>query len=154
QFTKFNLDKVQKLDPVKTKDVSIYSYDLRIEDIDGTVHQLDKFKGEVVFINFWASWCVPCLAEFSSLSVLIQKLPEVRFAIIGLEDAKSFKKYISKTKHELPFYRQLTPLPGQINPSAVPSSFVIDRDGKVIYKYLGAADWESNQVADQIKSLL
>lgn len=133
---------------------SIYRYDVQLIDADGERVSLSSFNGKPVFLNLWASWCVPCLAEFEGLEELRSAMPEFTFVTMNIEAQPAFERYLEKTSVDLPFYRAATPLPGELTPDAIPASYVLDEEGNVIYSFTGAADWSNPKVVEQLRKLL
>jgi len=153
EFTRWRLDAPQYIES-KAPSQTLYRYDIRIEDVNGEVQSLSEFKGKPVFLNMWASWCVPCIAELPSLEDLQASLPELTFVFLNFESKEVFDRFVASSKFEVPYYRVTTPLPGELTPKAIPASYILDADGQVIYQFTGAADWANPKVAEQIKKLL
>lgn len=133
---------------------SLVYFPFQIVSAAGDTTMLSQLVGEPMFISFWASWCVPCLAEFPSMQHLQEEMPNVQFVFISGEDKEAFEKYVDKSSHAYPFYRQLSKTPHQLNHEVIPASFLVDENGKVVFKHLGAADWEDESVVNELKSLL
>lgn len=133
---------------------SVYDFPFQIMDADGDTFMLGERRGKPMFINFWASWCVPCLAEFSSLEEFQTHFSDVEFMYISAESIEDFEQYVQKTPHELPFYRQMSKVPTQLRHGAIPASYLIDAEGNVIFQHIGAADWDDDETIFEIKALL
>lgn len=153
QYAEFGLEQRGKMEQVK-QSPEVLNYDLRVEDVNGVVTPWNDWKGEPMLVTFWASWCIPCLAEFGSFAQLHEALPELQLRMINLEDRAAFQHYMKSPGELLPFYRQVTPLPPNINPSALPATYLIDAEGKLILKRNGAADWSDPTVIDQLRAYL
>ena len=133
----------------------VFVSDVELLDANGEHHLLSDFKGKPLFINFWASWCVPCLAEFPSLKDLEAQLgDDVEFLFITNEGQKGFEKYLRSREGRHGFYRQLTRLPAPLAHTAIPASFLIDTSGEVIFAKFGAADWGAEETVGEVKRLL
>jgi thiol-disulfide isomerase/thioredoxin len=153
QYTAFNLEQRGKMETVKQAP-AVLNYDLRVEDVDGAITPWNDWKGEPILVNFWASWCVPCLAEFESFTRLQNELPTLELRMINLEDRAAFQHYMKSPGELLPFYRQVTPLPPNINPSDLPATYLIDAEGNLLLKRNGASDWSDPAVIAQLRTFL
>ncbi len=115
-------------------------------------------KGKVVFINFWASWCPPCRAEMPSLDELYKKLQnDDRFVFLFInedEDKSKAIKYLEKNHFTIPLYSRLGDVPNEIFSGTLPTTVVIDKDGKVVLKHEGLAGYNTDAFIRQLKDLL
>ncbi|MEQ9186144.1 MAG: TlpA disulfide reductase family protein [Cryomorphaceae bacterium] len=153
EFTRFRLDAPEYISSGSVTE-SLYRYDIRIQDVDGNIQPLAAYKGQPVFINMWASWCVPCIAEFPGLEKLKEQLFELEFVALNIEQAEVFQRFVTSTEVELPYYRVTSPLPSELTPNAIPASYILNAEGQVIYAFTGAADWSNPKVAEQIRKLI
>lgn len=115
-------------------------------------------KGKVVFINFWASWCPPCRAEMPSLELLYKKLQnDDRFVFLFInedEDKSKAIKYLEKNHFTIPLYSRSGDVPNEIFSGTLPTTVVIDKDGKVVLKHEGIAGYNTDAFIRQLKDLL
>ena len=115
-------------------------------------------KGKVVFINFWASWCPPCRAEMPSLELLYKKLQnDDRFVFLFInedEDKSKAIKYLEKNHFTIPLYSRTGNVPNEIFSGTLPTTIVIDKDGKVVLKHEGIAGYNTDAFIRQLKDLL
>lgn len=132
---------------------SLFGYDFRMQDEQGREVRLSDFRGQPIFLNFWASWCAPCRAEFPSLEDLKERTDGVAFLFISNEDQDAFEQYVSGSSHDLPFYRQLTGAPREFSSRVIPATFILDKEGKLVYSHHGAANWDSDEVASMLQKL-
>lgn len=116
---------------------------LDIFDLNGKQVNLDGLRGKVLVIDFWATWCVPCIAGFPYMEQVYKQFAgnqDVIFLILNsgskntLEDAST---WVSKNKFKLPFFYNDRKLAGAFNVNTIPSTFVIDRNGNIRYKTVG-----------------
>jgi thiol-disulfide isomerase/thioredoxin len=131
---------------------------LRLTDIDGANFSLDAYRGQVVLVNFWASWCRPCVAEIPSLHRLDATLKHTDFNIVTVnvgEDRARVNRFLRQVPVELPV---LMDYDGAISKDwmiyVYPSSYLVDRQGKIRYAYLGALQWDSTEIIGIIRNLL
>lgn len=114
-----------------------------------------KLRGHVVVLNFWASWCAPCLEELPSLNAMQSELPNVRVVAVSIdEDPNAFQTFV--TRHPAQF---LTILDGKNRSNALygtfrpPETFVIDRSGYIRRKFIGPQNWTSPEIVRFLRRL-
>lgn len=139
----------QVFDPASTAD-----YALQVEDINGKVKPWSAWHGEPVFIHYWASWCVPCIAAFKSLETLQSELPDLNIQLINLDDRNAYQQILKSPPTYLSMPRQVSPLPPFMNPESLPATYLLDANGRVILKLHGAVDWADPKVIAQLRNQL
>lgn len=130
---------------------------LALHDLGGNIHSLDAYRGHVVLLNFWATWCTPCLLEMPALQRLQSALQRNGFAILAVnvketrEQAWRFRELL---KVRFPVLLDTT---GQVaedwNVTVYPTSYLLDREGRIRYMAIGALDWDSAKIRDVIAGL-
>ena len=131
------------------------SYDFVLEDQDGEQTQFDAFKGEVVFINFWATWCPPCVAEMPDIHRLYEdQKDQVRFIMISLDqDEEKAHKFISKKGFDFPVYFLRSALPSVYDTHSIPTTYVIDKEGNVKIERHGMAKYNTESFKQLLTEL-
>lgn len=130
------------------------------EDSLGGKVRIADFKGQVVVLNFWASWCGPCVAEMPTLDALQADLAGAGLKVIAVSlDRDGIKKaapFFRRTGvKNLKLYTDRTSdLFQELEGSALPTTYLIDRDGKVVEIYIGATDWNTDAVKGVLKKYL
>lgn len=132
---------------------------LSLRDLSGRTHNLRQYRGRVVLLNFWASWCPPCVHELPSMQRLQQRLTKRPFTILAInmgEDAATVREFIAnKAKVKFPV---LLDDQGEALKAwkvfAFPTSFVLDTDGKIRYALFGELQWDEPGVAAKLEALL
>ena len=122
--------------------------DFALPDLDGNMINLADYKGKVVFLNIWATWCPPCVEEMPSMEKLYQELKAEGFEILAVSmdvaGAQAVLPFMKKYKLNFP---ALTDTEGALKSlyqtTGVPESFVIDKDGIIVEKVIGPRDWAS-----------
>lgn len=123
-------------------------------DSEGEAVNFEDFKGKIVFINNWASWCPPCVAEMPTIEELKGKMPseEVVFVMVSYDrNPRTGIKWMKNKKIDLPVYFPGQKFPRQFITEAIPATFVLDREGKVLHTYLGMANYSSEAFIAQMK---
>lgn len=135
------------------------AYDFTLDGLNGETLDFETVKGKVVFINFWATWCAPCIAEMPSIQALYDNYKDnddVVFVMINVEtDHKKAEKFINKKDFTLPVYfPNPTRLPKVYESKSIPTTFVLDKEGFIAYKKVGIANYSAGSFSRFIESLL
>ncbi len=130
-----------------------------IENLRGGDVTLADYKGKLVLLNFWATWCAPCLKEMPSMEKLWQKYKEQGLVVVAVSVDEGYKKRIQTflKLYDLSFPVLLDPeseVSDLYKVSGIPASFLIDRNGKIISRLVGEADWFSDDAIQLVEDLL
>ncbi len=130
-------------------------YGWRVRSLDGEPYPLERAKGKPVFLNFWATWCPPCRAEMPALEGLHEKVGNegVVFLIISQEPASAVQDFAGKRNLALPLYTMEGGLPSALRYRAIPTTFIVAPDGRIVFEHRGAGAWDAEPVADYLRSL-
>lgn len=124
----------------------------------GTMSSTADLKGKVVFINFWASWCPPCQAEMPSIEALYKKLEkDDRFVFLFInedDDKDKAKNYLQQHEYTIPLYSRSGTVPNEIFSGSLPTTLVINKEGKIVLKKEGMAGYDTDEFMQQLKDLL
>ena len=130
---------------------------IKFKDAKGKTLSLADLEGKVIFLNFWATWCPPCLAEMPSVNKLYEKYKNDSEVVFILVDADSdFTKsqaYMDRKKYALPVYAFASNLPETIFKGNLPTTIVFDKKGRLSYRGEGAANYASAKFMDFIEQL-
>jgi thiol-disulfide isomerase/thioredoxin len=112
--------------------------------LDGAPATLADFKDQVVVLNFWATWCGPCVAEMPSLDRLRKALSAdpVAFVLVSNEDAATIRAFLAKKSFSLTSYRSQASPPGLFASDGIPTTFILAPDGRIIVRHVGMARWD------------
>ena len=130
---------------------------LHLKDLQGKVHDLQDYKGQVVLVQFWATYCAPCRKEMPSMNNLQKKMGDTPFKILAVdmgETSEEVSKFVAQVKPE---FTILMDSSGETiaswNVFAAPSNFIIDPQGNIRYTLFGGVEWDSNEMVMQLKAL-
>ena len=125
--------------------------------LDGKKVSLADNKGKVLFLNFWATWCGPCRAEMPSMAELYGLLKKDGLSMVAVteEPRELVTRYLEQ--HPYPFPIMIDPtgqLTRRLRIVALPTTFVLDEDRRVIYSHMGPAEWDTPSVVDLFREAL
>jgi thiol-disulfide isomerase/thioredoxin len=131
---------------------------LSLQDLGHRIHSLDEHRGQVVLVNFWASWCGPCVIEMPSLQRLQETMSGKPFAVLAVNVGEPRVKvwnFAAKLNLQFPL---LLDQDGQTasdwQVDVYPSSFLIDTQGRIRYVVYGARNWDDTETIQTIEGLL
>jgi thiol-disulfide isomerase/thioredoxin len=144
-------------DPLKPPPIPVVAWDFRMtaEDSEGNQVDFTRFSGKVLILNFWATWCAPCVAEMPSLSRLHETTSDlgVSLACVTREPAETVRNFTSKRGIEVPFFVLEGEVPKCFESRAIPATFILDKKGMIVFRHFGAAAWDHESVVDFVRSL-
>lgn len=130
---------------------------INLEDAYGKPFTKNNYKGKITIINFWATWCPPCVQEIPSLNRLKNKMKNYPFELISInyaEDRKTILEFMKEINVEFPVLLDKDgTFARKWNVITYPSTFVIDKNGKIKYGVNAAIEWDSPEFIEKIKSL-
>lgn len=134
----------------------ITQYTGQLKSINGNENiNFSDLKGKVVFVNFWATWCPPCIAEMQSLQELYDIYQdEVVFLFITNDNSEKTNAFLGKHNYTIPCYNQKTALPKEFEHRTIPTTFIVNKKGNIVVKENGAVNWNSEQVHGIVNQLL
>jgi len=136
------------LNPPEFPSENTVNLDWTVKSLDGAeVNLKDYAQGKTIFLNFWATWCPPCVAEMPSIDTLYGQFGDtIAFVCVSQENAATLKKFLQAKQYSFPVFSADTPSPPELNAVALPSTFIIDPDGTILLKHVGGADWAHESV--------
>ena len=130
-----------------------------LQDLKGKEVEIKQFKGKVVFLNFWATWCGPCKEEMPGLEFLHRQFKEKNFVLLTIsvdyEGIKPIQEFMNK--HQYTFPVLLDPKGETLDPfevKGIPTTFLIDKNGKMLGKAIGPRDWKSVDIISLLNLLI
>ena len=126
--------------------------------IDGKSTRLSDLKGKVVLLNFWATWCPPCVDEAPSLNALQKRIAPLGGTVLGVsvdDDQQAYQEFVKHYELSFPTFRDTTKqIPLMYGTTMYPDTYVIDRNGKLDRKIVGPQDWSSSEMTQYLDKLL
>lgn len=145
---------IKKEAPVASQSAAAFSY----QDATGTMRSTADLKGKVVFINFWATWCPPCIAEMPSLNDLYNQFRDdqrVVFLFINEDEhVARAKTFLQKKGYTMPLMSRAGSIGAQIYSGTLPTTVVLNKEGNMVFKHEGLAKYNSTAFIEQLKALL
>ena len=131
---------------------------LALEDIEGRPHRLESYRGKVVLVNFWATWCEPCRDEMPSIERLRRSMDGRPFAVLAVnlaEPASRIRAFLEKTPVGFTVLLDRdTAVAKAWKARILPATYIVGPDGKIRYAHLGELDWSQENVRRAIAALL
>ena len=128
--------------------------DFTLKDVDGKTHSLSDYRGKVVMLNFWATWCPPCRFELPSMERAYNKLKQhnVEFLAINLgEDADTIFTFTADYPVSFPLLMDIDSSVSERYPViGLPTSYFVSPDGYLIYRAIGSREWDEKKILDKI----
>jgi thiol-disulfide isomerase/thioredoxin len=153
----FVTTRVLPLENDENKNLEINSYSWSLKSLSGTDLNFADLENKVIIVNFWATWCPPCIAEMPSFQNLFNQFKqneEVVFLFVASDDRSKVESFIQKKEYDLPVYFSINQAPKELSSNSIPATYIIDKQGNVIVDKVGAVDWDSIRIIELIQSLV
>lgn len=132
--------------------------DISFKDKSGETVSINSLKGKVVFINFWATWCPPCIQEMPSINQLKQSFKgndDIVFLLVDVDaNIEKSTAFMAKNKYDLPVYIPTSNIPRDYLGDAIPTTVIIDKSGDMIARMEGGRDYTSPEMVKGLKELV
>jgi len=130
--------------------------DFTVQDSDRTV-ALNQFRGQIVVLNFWATWCPPCVEEMPSLVQMQRRMKAKGVTVVAVSidvDESAYRQFLKEHGVDLLTVRDpAQKTPGLYGTHGWPETFIIDRKGVMRRKFIGAVDWTEPEITDFLSKL-
>ncbi|SHG30013.1 Thiol-disulfide isomerase or thioredoxin [Flavobacterium micromati] len=157
-FIKVQLNRLIVFSPktIQLQDQKLLSsYKWLILDVKGNEVSLQDFKGKIIFVNFWTTWCPPCIAEMPSLQKLYNDYQDkVVFLFVTTDSFNTADTFLKKEELNLPVYQSITNPPLEMVSATIPATYVIDKQGNIIVAKIGTANWNSDSFREKLDNYL
>lgn len=124
----------------------------------GEKTMLSGLKGKVVFINFWATWCPPCVAEMPSINTLYKRYKnhdKIVFIMVDVDaQIEKSTNFMVKNNYELPLYIPASQIPSDFLSGAIPTTVIINKKGKMVGRIEGGREYDSPEVYEALDALI
>jgi peroxiredoxin len=131
---------------------------LELADANGSMHRLSDYRGKVVLLNFWATWCEPCRAELPSIERLRAALGKRAFVVLAVQmggSARTAQGVADQLKLRFPLLLDRdSKVTEAWDVNIVPTTFLIGRDGAIAFRHAGEMDWSAAEARRKIEALL
>jgi cytochrome c biogenesis protein CcmG, thiol:disulfide interchange protein DsbE len=126
--------------------------------LNGREARLSDLHGKVVILDFWATWCPPCVQETPSLNALEDRISSRGGMVLGIsqdDDASAYQRFLTAHHVDFPTYRDATKgIATDYGTSMFPEAYIIGRDGRIARKIVGPQNWDSPELVADVNSLL
>jgi len=133
--------------PSLDQDFQQASTQLFFADKDNRVRSLAEYNDTVIFLNIWATWCPPCIAEMPSIQALYNEFRDhenIRFLLVSMdEEFDKAIEFMDQRNYDLPIYHFRNRAAGVYNSGVIPTTYVISKDGKLIMEKRGLAKYDT-----------
>ena len=126
----------------------------RLTDLESKAIDLGQYKGKTIFLNFWATWCKPCIAEMPSIQKArdILQHEEVVFLLASAESTEEIKLF--RTAHNYPFNYTRIENSEELNIQGLPTTFIFDQKGQLVFAEMGARKWDEKANIDMVLKII
>lgn len=132
--------------------------DFTIEDTQGVTHSLADYRGQVLVVNFWATWCPPCVKEMPSLQRAWEELRKEDIAVLAInmgEQKQAIEDFIQKYPVELPILLDKDfDMADAWSVTGLPTTYVVDSEGQIVFQVIGEREWDDPDLLEEIRGLL
>ena len=130
-----------------------------LRNLKGNMEGLDDHLGKVIVVNFWATWCVPCVKEMPSFENLYRRYRSQGLTLLAVSldkgDSSKVQEFADKHKLSFPILLDTEGVAEKLYPSfSIPFTYVIDKQGRVVARVDGAKNWESSETFEAVEHLL
>ncbi len=132
-------------------------YEWNLADVNGAPVQFSDYKGKVLFVNMWATWCPPCVGEMPEIQTLYDKFkdnPNVAFFMVSNETPAKIKEFVTKRKFTFPVFSMQSAPTSKFEYSGIPTTFIVGKDGAIVVSEVGASNWGGETTVKIIEDLI
>ncbi|MDO6605394.1 TlpA family protein disulfide reductase [Arenibacter palladensis] len=135
--------------------VPLDSYQWKLTDLENRPFDFEAQRGKVILVNFWATWCPPCVAEMPSMQKLYDDYGEkVTFMFVTSDDRQKVENFLKRKNLNLPVYYPVSETPETLKSKLLPTTYIINSKGEIVVAETGAADWNSSKTRALIDDLV
>ena len=127
---------------------------IQLKDLNGTAINLDIYSGKTIFINFWATWCKPCLEEMPTIQAAIDKLKKENIVFLFASDETTQQIEEFKTDHDYSFNYVTVENMGALNIAGLPTTFIFNPKGQLVFSEMGYRTWDDKENIDLLLEII
>ncbi|WP_456417388.1 TlpA family protein disulfide reductase [Thiolapillus sp.] len=131
--------------------------DFALKDVEGNTHRISDYKGHVIIVNFWATWCPPCRAEMPSMQRAWEQLREEGIMMLAIdvgEDEDTVFEFTASYPVDFPLLLDMDSTVSEAwEVKGLPTTFVIDQWGRKVYRAIGGREWDDPELLNQVRRL-
>ena len=131
--------------------------DFALKDIEGNIHRISDYKGHVIIVNFWATWCPPCRAEMPAMQRAWEQLREEGIMMLAIdvgEDEDTVFEFTASYPVDFPLLLDMDSTVSEAwEVKGLPTTFVVDQWGRKIYRAVGGREWDAPDLLDKVRAL-
>lgn len=127
---------------------------IELVDLEGNSVDWDGLKGKIVVLNFWATWCKPCIMEMPSMDRAYQTLKDENFVFLAAsyEAPEKIKRFVEKQSFSFSFVHMKASLE-DLNIYSIPTTFIINREGELVKTVVGSREWNAQDTLNELKKI-
>jgi peroxiredoxin len=132
--------------------------DFQLSDLDGRTLHLSGYRGKIVVLNFWATWCAPCLEEMPSLDRFAEQFVPKGVAVLAVsvdDDEQALRQFVAKNQLKMTVLRDPDrKISSSYQTFKYPETYILDRQGRFVQKVIGGANWNGPEIVSFFEQLL
>ncbi len=153
-----NPDMEQIQENSKTEEIATTKADfsMKLVNSKGENVSLEQYRGKVIFINFWATWCPPCVAEMPGINDMYNDIDKDKIEVLMVSFDQKFEKaikYKNKNAFDFEVYAPAEAIPQMYDSPSIPTTFVINSKGDLVFTHKGMADYNRKEFREFLKNL-
>lgn len=150
--------KVPEQQEIATETTVAETGKVAFRDQKGQVVTLDSLKGKVVFINFWATWCPPCIHEMPSINSLWSTFKgnqHIEFLMVDVDnDIEKSAAFFKENSYDLPLYTPSGDIPPEFLGASIPTTVILDKNGQIVERLEGSRDYAAPEITKALEELI
>ena len=137
------------------KQIKLQNYNWNLLDNRGNLIDFNAYKNKVIVVNFWATWCPPCVAEMPSFQEIYDSYKnDVVFLFVTNDKDEKVNSFMNSNNYSMPVFYEVSATPPQISSSSLPATFIIDKNGNIVLSKTGATNWNSTSIQHLLDKLI
>jgi thiol-disulfide isomerase/thioredoxin len=128
--------------------------ELELKTPEGQVVKLTDYKGKAIFLNFWETWCGPCVQEMPTIEQAREQIDSTKMVFITIAEEDPAKIAAFRDRHDFKFKYFISVKPfADLGINTYPTSYILDKEGKIVLTKIGGVDWSSPEMISLMKEL-